>query len=209
MIGLLLAVFPAQAWDNGTFLRTGDVFCTDQTRSDTGVRFLGHVTNGSATASIRTSTSAGGAETVVWTQSAANIDFNKYFYGPAGTFYRGCVTVTAHTINTWGRSMILGLGAGSISDIGPHTATLAPGSRACGDDGEGAVRLVGTAPAGVTWYVTASDLDYAFVGTVFSTTGSSVDTVFVAGPDLTLLKMCVYNSSAQTLTASYELSLAG
>ena len=131
MIGLLLAVSPAQAWDNGTFLRTGDVFCTDQTRSDTGVRFLGHITNGSATASIRTSATAGGAEAVVWTQSAANIDF------------------------------------------------------------------------------TASDLDYAFVGTVFSTTGATVDTVFVAGPDLTLLKMCVYSSSTQTLTASYELSAAG
>jgi hypothetical protein len=59
--------------------------------------------------------------TVEWTWSGADLDVGRYFYGPAGTFYRG----------------------------------------------------------------------------------------LVSNPDLTLLEMCVYNSPAQTVTASHELAPAG
>lgn len=207
-VGIMLALSsPANAWGNGTYLRTGDVFCTDQARSDTGARFTGHVVNGSGTASIRAAATAGGPETVVWSQTGTNLNFNKYHYGPTA-YYRGCVTITAHTVNTWGKSFILGLGASAVSDIGPNTALLSPGGRTCGDSGMGPVRLTGTAPTGVTWYLNGTDQDYAFVGTVFSTGGSSVDTVFVPGPELTGLEMCVHNSSQQTVSVSYELSQA-
>ncbi len=205
-VGLMFLAAPAQAWDNGTYLRTGDVFCTDQARSDTGARFLGHVVNGSGTASVRVSATPGGPETVVWSQTGPNLDFNRYQYGPAGTHYRGCVTITSHTVNTWGKSIIMGLGPSTVGDIGPHTARLSPGGRACGDFGMGTVRLTGTAPTSVTWYINASGEDYGFVGTVFSTSGATVDTTYVPTPDLTLLELCVHNTSQQTISVSYELT---
>lgn len=144
----------------------------------------------------------------MWSQTGPNLNFNKYVYGAAGTHYRGCVTITVHTSNTWGKSFIMGLGSSAVGDIGPHTATLSPGGRACGDFGMGPVRLTGTANANVTWYINGTDQDYAFVGTVFSTGGASVDTVFVPGPELSLLEMCVRNSSQQTVAVSYELAAA-
>src|SRR5262245_27367212 len=125
-VGLMLIGSPAQAWDNGTYLRTGDVFCTDQVRADGGVRFTGHITNGSATATIRVSAAPRAAESVAWSQSATNIDFNKYLTLVPGMHYRGCVTVTGHTVNTWGRSFIMAQGSTGIGDIGPHTARLSP-----------------------------------------------------------------------------------
>jgi hypothetical protein len=208
---MFLGSSPAQAWDNGTYLRTGDVFCTDQVQSQVGVRFHGHVVNGNGSPSIRISTSAGGPETVAWSQpnvgTGVGIDFNKYLNLAPGTFYRGCVTITRHTANTWGRSSIMGQGS-SVADIGPHTARLSPGSSACGDWGLGPVRLTGTADAAVTWSVSAFDLDYGFVGTVFSTGGGSVDTSYVPGPDLSLLQMCVHNTSGQPVSVGYEMAAA-
>lgn len=195
----------ASAWDNGTYLHTGDVFCTDLASSPTGARFSGHVVNGSATATVRTSSGPGAPQTVVWSGSGANLNINQYVYGSPGTHYQGCVTITAHTQNTWGKVFISGLGAGAVGDIGPHTATLSPGASACGDAGYGPVRLTGTAGAAVTWSVTAMDTDYAYVGTVFSTGGSTVDTTFTPGPELTELEMCVSNTSAATTSVSYEL----
>jgi hypothetical protein len=79
-----------------------------------------------------------------------NLNFNQYVYGAPGTHYRGCVTITADTVNTWGKAFILGLGSTAVGDIGPNTATLSPGGRACGDSGVETVRLTGTASAPVT-----------------------------------------------------------
>jgi hypothetical protein len=206
-VGIVIALAsPAGAWDNGTYLRTGDVFCTDLARSDTGVRYHGHVAAGFATVSIRASATAGGQETVVWSQTGVTSSFNQYFYGAAGTHYRGCVAITSHGPNTWGRSSIMGLGASSVGDIGPHQATLSPGAGACGDFGLGPVQLTGTASAPITWSVSAFDQDYGWVGTVFSTGGSSVATGYTPTPDLSLLNMCVHNTSSQTVTITYEMT---
>ncbi|HEU4948029.1 MAG TPA: hypothetical protein VFT31_12825 [Kribbella sp.] len=90
-------------------------------------------------------------------------------------------------------------------DLGPHTAVLSPGARACGDNGMGPVRLIGNASAPVMWSINGTDEDCAFVGTVFSVSGQSVDQTFVPSPDLTLLEMCVTNTAQQTITASFEL----
>lgn len=205
-VALMFIALPAQAWDNGTYLRTGDVVCTDQARSDGGARYHGHVQQGTATVTIRTATAAGGPETVAWSQAGTRGDFNQYVYGAPGTYYRGCVTITSHTAYTWGRSSLMGLGPTAVGDIGPHTATLSPGAGACGDWGLGPVRITGTATAGVTWYVSAFDQDYGFVGPVFTTSGSSLDTTYTPGPELSLLELCVRNSSAGTVTASYEMA---
>jgi hypothetical protein len=156
-------------------------------------------------ASIHAATTAGDAETLVWSQTGTNLNFNKYFYGAPGTYYRGCVTISAHTVNIWGKSAIMGLGSSAGGDIGPHTATLSPGGRPCGDSGMGPVWLTGTATTGVTWYINVSDQDYAFVGRCSPpaehqwTPNSSPDL------ELTVLEVCVHNSSQQTITAAYEL----
>jgi hypothetical protein len=204
-LALVFVASPAEAWDNGTYLKTGDMFCTDKARSDTGARFLGHVTNGSAKATLYVSATADGPETLVWSQIGANIDFNKYAYGTAGTHYRGCVTITAHTVNTWGRSIIMGLGASTVGDIGPHSAILSPGGGACGDFGMGPVRLTGTASGAVAWSVSGTDLDYSFVGTIFSTSGSTVDATFTPGAEISIVEMCVRNPGTQPVSVSYEL----
>lgn len=207
-IGLMFVAVPAQA-GNGSSLHAGDVVCSDQLRSNTTVRFYGHIVNGSGTASIRTSATAGGPETVVWTQTGTNLSFNKYVSGAAGTHYRGCITITAHTVNTWAKSALIWLNPTDVSDIGPNIATLAPGGRACDDSGIETVRLTGTATADITWYVNGFDENYSSVGAVFSTTGVTVNTTFAADPNLTGLEMCIHNTSQQTISASYEMTIQG
>jgi hypothetical protein len=206
--GLVLVASPAHAWDTGRQLKPGDVFCTDQVRSET-VRFHGHVQAGFATITIFAAPTAGGAETVAWTQTGVTSGFNKYVSGAPTTHYRGCVTITsALSQYTWAHSSIMGVGPTRVADLGPHTATLSPDGHACGDWGLGPVQLTGTANATVTWYVTAFDQDYGFVGPVFTIAGTTVDTVFTPGPDLSLLELCVHNTSQQTISAAYELSAA-
>jgi hypothetical protein len=206
---LMIAVAgPADASQGGVYLKAGDTVCTDQSRSDTGVRFFATVTNGLGTATVRTAAAAGGAETVVWTATGTTT-VDRYVYASTpGTYFRGCVTITTPTTSTWTRQFIYGLGASDVNDIGPNTASLSPGAWACGDSGMGPVQLTGTATASVTWYVNAFDEDYAFVGSVFSTQGSSVDTVFAPPPNLTVLEMCVLNSTQARIDASFELSAA-
>ncbi|HEY0639366.1 MAG TPA: hypothetical protein VGD67_17095 [Pseudonocardiaceae bacterium] len=207
VIGMLALAVPALAWDNGTGLRTGDVICTDQVRADGGARFHGHVRAGTATVTIRVAATAGGPETVAWSGTGVTGDFNRYEYGAAGTHYRGCITVTAHGAYTWARSSIMGLGAGAVGDLGPHTATLSAGAHACGDWGLGDVHLTGSAGAPVTWYVTAFDQDYGFVGPVLSIGGATLDTGYSPPPDLSLLSLCVHNTSGGTVSVAYEMTV--
>ena len=199
---------PAQASQGGVYLKTGDVVCTDQSRSDTGLRFVAWVINGRGTATIRSAVAAGGPETVVWTASDTTGVDKKVTAPVPGTYFRSCVTITTHTSSTWVKMFQYGTGASSIGDIGSNTANLSPGAWSCGDSGLGPVRLTGTASAPVTWYINASDQDYAFVGAVFFAAGNTVDTIFTPGPELTGLEMCVLNSSQQRITASFELSQA-
>jgi hypothetical protein len=145
---------------------------------------------------------------VVWSAAGVtNVDQHVHATTP-GTYFRGCVTITAHTTSTWVKHFINGLVAGELSDIGPNTATLSPGAWTCGDSGLESVRLTGTATGQSRWYINAFDHDYGFVGEVFSTQGSSVDTVFTAPPDLSLLEMCVLNLSQSRIDVSFELSAA-
>ena len=210
--GVVLSAVPAgsaSAWDNAANLKVGDTVCTGQT-SAANVRLYGSILNGAGTASIRVATSVGGPETVVWSTTGSNgtnLHFDKKLTATApGQFFRGCVGITAQTINTWTK---FGLLINTTeSEVGQRTATLAPGSRYCGDNGMGPVRMRGTASASVTWTINAFDNDYGFVGTVFSVGGASVDQVFTPGPDLSLLEMCVINTSNQTITASFDLSQA-
>ena len=199
---------PAQASEGGVYLKTGDVVCTDLFRSDTGVRFVAWVVIGRGTATVSAATAAGGPETVVRTTSNTSGADEKVAAPAPGTYFRGCVTITTHTPNTWVKMFQSGNGNPYVGDIGPNTASLSPGAWSCGDSGLGHVRLTGAASAPVTWYLNGFDQDYASAGAVFFAAGSTVDTAFTSGPELTGLEMCVLNSSQQKITASFELSQA-
>jgi len=194
---------PASAWDNAANLKVGNEVCSPQVQA-TGARLYGSILNGSGTGSIRVASSAGGAETVLWSATGSNLNFDKSLVAPApGTFFRGCVKITAATSNTWTKFGLLP--SGTITGAGSHTALLSPGARFCGGSGEGRVRLLGTANAAVTFSVNGFDQDYQSIGPVFSVTGTSVDQVFTSSPDLTGLEMCVNNTSQQTVAASFKL----
>lgn len=121
---------PAAAWDGGANLKVGDVVCTDQSRSDIGARFYGHVTDGSATATIRVASSVGGAETVVWSLTGSNLNIGKTVpASAAGTYFRGCVTITAATSNTWTNMAILPSGARGLGPRPAHCGVVARRAR--------------------------------------------------------------------------------
>jgi hypothetical protein len=197
---------PAAASQGGMYLKTGDRVCTDQAYSETGVRISAWVLSGRGTVSVSAASTAGGAETVIWSVTeSTGVDQHVYHSSP-GTYFRLCVTITTHAVNTWTKQFLYGFGASAAADIGPNWASLSPGASACGDRYLGPVQLTGTATGPATWYITALDEDYGSVGTVFSIQGSSVDTVFTPPPNLTLLEMCVQNTSQARIDASWELS---
>jgi hypothetical protein len=201
---LLLAVAaPAQASQGGVYLRTGDVVCTDQSYSNGGARYWTTVVNGAGVLTLRVAATAGGAETVIRSATGTAADWTVSGYSG---YFRGCVTITTHTISTWVKHFIYGTGAGTVNDIGPNTASLSPGAWSCGDWGYGPVTLTGSAGATVTWYIAAFDQDYAWVGSVFSVTGPSVNTTFTPDPSLSTLELCVLNSSSGPVSASFELA---
>lgn len=206
--GVVLAVAaPAgiaeAGWDVGAGLKTGDTICSPLMQTKSG-RMYGSIVNGAGTATIRVSSSVGGPETIVYTQSGTNLNINKTVTAPAGSFMRGCIKITAHTINTWTKTALFA--ADTYWQSGPFEAiSLSPGARYCGDSGINTVRLLGNASAPVTWTLNGLDNDYAFVGTVFSTTGASVNTTYTSTPDLSDLEMCVVNTSSQTVSATFDL----
>lgn len=67
-------------------LKTGDTVCTDRARSDVGARFVAAAANGAGKATVRTATTAGGPETVVWTATGTP-GGDKYVYATSpGTY---------------------------------------------------------------------------------------------------------------------------
>jgi hypothetical protein len=199
-------LIPANAmagWDTGAGLKTGDTVCGPQFQTTSG-RMYGSIVNGTGTATIRVASTLGGPETVVFSQTGINLNVNQTVTAPPGSYMRGCIKITAHTINTWTKVSLFA--SGTFTQASPFEAvSLSPGARFCGDSGIGTVRLLGSANAPVTWTLNGLDNDYAFVGTVFSVAGSTVDTTYTSGPDLADLEMCVVNTSQQTVTATFDL----
>lgn len=205
--GVVLAALPAATaaagWNVGAGLKTGDEICSPLMKTTSG-RLYGSIVNGAGTATIRVASSVGGPETIVFSQTGTNLNVNKTVTAPAGSFMRGCLKITAHTINTWTKTALFA--ADTLWQSGPFEAiSLSPGARYCGDSGINTVRLLGNATAPVTWTLNGLDNDYAFVGTVFSATGAAVDTTYTSTPDLSDLEMCVVNTSSQTVRATFDL----
>jgi len=195
---------PADAWSTGTFLRTGDTVCSVQAQSDLGARYVATILNGTGTITIRTATTAGGPETTVFSKSGLNVGADRSVTAAPGTYFRGCATITSHTSNTWVQHFLFPTGPFASDNV--STASLSVGSTACAGGALGDVRLLGTGTGQVSWSIRALDIDYAEVGPVFAIMGSTVDTTFHPGPELTLLKMCATNISSGRLSVSFTLS---
>jgi hypothetical protein len=66
---------------------------------------------------------------VLWRSANRITAVDKTVPAPApGTYFRGRVIITNHTISTWTKSFLYGTGAAAVGDIGPNTAILSPGA---------------------------------------------------------------------------------
>jgi hypothetical protein len=194
--------------DSGAYLQTGDVVCTDRVRTDGNIQVLAAVVNGSGTLRVYAA-DAGGAETEIWSASGPSLWVNRAIAAPApGRTFRSCLTITRSFVSTWYRLSTAGYGPDAQNDLGPDTAVLSPGARACGDSGDGPVRLTGSAGAPVHWAVFGHDLDYGSLGEIFGRDGATIGEVFTPGPDVSLVEMCATNTSAVRVTVQFELSPA-
>ena len=211
---------------NPYMLPAGSTACTDWVHSANGAYIRGRADNVPATFTTRMSTSVGGPETTIFTQTTREVQIqipgNDYPTlrvlvqppTPGTYFFRNCVNASQGSDYAF-RLAVERNGAGQ-SDVGPHQATLGPGGRHCGDwlagpsigisDGVG--RLVGTSTAPVAFSLTATDVDYGHLGDVFIRTGTAIDEVYASPPHISSLSACVTNTSTVFATVSFELSQA-
>ncbi len=118
----------------GQNLPAGSTVCTDLSRSDVGVWIYGYDRGTSRTWTVRRSSTMGGPETEVFRATTSEVPTSTIAASAPGTsFYRACLTVNR---NSAGYRLRIGGNRGwrdAQVGIGPHTATLGPGGRACGE----------------------------------------------------------------------------
>jgi len=197
-----LTASPAGA-ANGSPLPAGSTVCTDWTRSDVGARILGFAFGAPGTWSVRASNSVGGPETEIFRTTALDVDRIVAPAGPGTFFFRNCLTVSQDALGY--RLNLSKPKLGTFEPgIGPHTAVLAPGGRACGEfAGGGTARLVGSASVPVAFTVGGFDSDYAQVSEAWRTSGRSVNQVVTL--PLQALDACAVNTSDTTAFVAFEL----
>lgn len=225
IMSFAMAVPASALGGNPDMLPAGSTACTDWVRSGGGAYLSGRADYNPGTFTTRMSTSVGGPETTIFTTVTREVSIqqpgNSYptyrvLVTPpnSGTvFLRNCVTASNGPVYRFNLDVEPN-GPGGLTDVGPHQATLGPGGRHCGDFVEGpsigrddgVARLVGSSTAPVTFFLTATDADYAFIGGVFSVTGTAVDRVYVPDANISSLRACVTNSGTTTASVSFELS---
>jgi hypothetical protein len=196
---------PAHA-ENGNGLRVGDVVCTGQGRTPTGVFFSASITNGAGVFTVHEAATVGGPERVIFSQSGESV--SALVSSTPGNVLRGCVRITSSTGSTSFFETFLLLGPDAEPGLGPHTAVLSPGARACGDNVIGPAHLTGTASAPVTWSLLGRDTEFNPIGQIFSSTGRTIDEAFTPGPGVGSQEFCVTNTSGRRVTVSYEMNPA-
>jgi hypothetical protein len=191
----------------GGALQPGSTACTDWLRTDGGGVYLrGHAGGtGAYTWTMRMSASPGGAETEIFRVTTREVTQHVVPSVTGRFFYRNCLTV-ANRQATFYR---LGVSAGvrsvnPVYGIGPHTATLAPGSSACGEFAMGPVFLRGGADRSIQWSVRGTDLDYSPVGDIFSVRGAAVDQLIDVPSWLFSVDTCATNGSSAPATVSFD-----
>lgn len=200
---------PAGAAGFGGALQPGSTVCTDWLRSDGGgVYLLGYAAgSGTYTWTMRMSkTPGGGSETEIFRAVTTNLTRNVVPPATGRFFYRNCLNVSNQ--QAAGYRLVVSAGIGSVNPvygIGPHTAQLTRGSMACGEFAMGPARLSGSSNRTVQWSVRGTDLDYAFMGPIFSVTGATVFQALDLGPSLFSMDACAANPASGTATVSFEL----
>jgi len=197
---------PANAL-GGSSLPSGSTICTDLTRSDRGISFYGFALANSASApiwSVRTSTTAGGPETEILrlpTQEPISTNLSW----PGRLFYRVCLVQNLPVPVTAVKVRVNVPPAGNpLYGIGPHTATLGAGGKACGEIAITPVRLVGTSTAPVRWTVPVQDGDGQRLRIVDLGTSTTIDQVLPPGEAEEIVEACVTNTSGTTATLSFD-----
>lgn len=199
---------PAGAAGFGGALQAGSTVCTDWLRTDGGgVYLLGYAAGaGTYTWTMRMSSAAGGPETVIFRAVATSITRNVVPPAKGRFFYRNCLNVSNQ--QAAGYRLTLAAGIGNINPvygIGPHTATITPGSTACGEFAMGPVRLRGTSNQVVFWSLRGTDMDYGPMGDIFSTVGATVNPAIDPGPTVVSTDACATNTAPVTARVSFEL----
>jgi hypothetical protein len=208
MLAAAMLCGPAGAAGFGGALQPGSTVCTDWLRTDGGGVYLyGWATgSGTFTWTMRMSSAPGASETVIF--RAVTDEITQNVVPPrTGTFYfRNCLNVRNGPAQGYRLHVTAGIGqVNPVYGIGPHTATLAPGSMACGEFAMGAARLLGASNRVLRWSLRGTNHDYASVGEIFSATKAAIDQVFDPGPTIFSMDACATNTAAGTATVSFEL----
>jgi hypothetical protein len=194
---------------DGTGLTPGGVACTDQVRSDTGVWAYGHASYRAAvTWTVQASSTVDGPEAVLlrrtaWELTTVNVT------APGGTaYYRVCLTNTAGQTVDYQFARGANPGGNALGGLGPHTATLGAGGRACGEWVAGwltpAVRLVGSSVLPVRWSVRVADGDGNILREDVLRTASVIDQPLSPAADVSN-EVCVTNVSTGTTSVSWDV----
>lgn len=207
LIGLIAIVISGKAHGagGGGALFPGSIACTDWARSSTHLTLYGYSFGpGTATWTVLASDAVDGTEAEILRITApeinrqiAPVDGNRY--------YRGCLSVSQQVATGYRLRLSPG-GASAEWGIGPHTATITPGSTACGEFAMGPARLRGNASAPVRWGWRGTDLNYAYMGEIHAVVAASVDEVYDPGPEVFSTDACASNTTSGTVTVSFELS---
>ncbi|TYB47326.1 hypothetical protein FXF51_58380 [Nonomuraea sp. PA05] len=209
---IVLAAAPAGAAD-GSGLRPGDVVCTDRAYSDRGAWAYGNATHQApVTWTIRTSATVDGPETELlrrtqWELTSARVTSPS----PGPAYYRACLTNTSDTTVHYRLSLGPVPGPKVLTGVGPHTAVLGAGARACGEWAAGweapALRLAGTSSVPVLFAIRAANGDGEILGEQPLETTASIDRALTP-PITESYEVCVTNTSPSTATLSWEVKRA-
>lgn len=207
LVGVTLSAMGAPAFAaTGGNLQPGDTTCTDWLRTDGGGVYLRGYAGGSGvyTWSLRSSATPGGAETEIL--KVTTRELMQQVTRPAGrAFYRSCLSVAGKPATFYRLGVSPGVRAvNPVYAIGSHTATLAPGGFACGEFAMSAVFFRGNADRGFRWSIRGDDFDYASIGEIFSSTGSTVDQLIDLPSWVFSVDACATNTSSTTSTVSFD-----
>jgi hypothetical protein len=195
---------------DGTGLTPGGVACTDKIRSDTGIWAYGHASYRAAvTWTVQASSTVDGPEAVLVRRTAwelTTVNVTAPTAGPA--YYRVCLTNTAGRTVDYQFARGANPGGNALNGLGPHTATLGPGGRACGEWVAGwlapAVRLVGASTLQVTYSVRAADGDGNILREEPLRTATAIDQPLSPAADESN-EICVTNVSTGTASVSWDV----
>jgi hypothetical protein len=203
---LVVSSGPASAAGFGGALQPGSSACTDWLRTDGGgVYIRGYAWGaGNYTWTMLMSDTVGGPEVELF--RATTREVMQQVFPPAGRhFYRTCLNVAGKEAG--GYRLLVGPGVGMVNPVygvGPHTATLTPGSTACGEWSMSTIIMKGSSDRTVLWSVRGTDMDYAPAGEIFSVSSPTIDQGINLPSWIFSIDGCATNTSSGTATLRFD-----